>query len=248
MRRSTATAGSVQSTWASSTEILGASERPSGCCSRASRVPSSIPSRVWTSRPAPPSASRASRSPAVSRGPDGLRHHAVRRTGVELAHETERGRSGHLVARPDRVLHGRRAAPRREHREVQVHPAVGRDVQRRLRHQGAVRDDRAAVGREVAQRRLEVGLGRSGRLEHRDAQLLRALGHRGGDHLAAAAGRSIGAGDHADELVPAGGHRVERQHGRRRGACEDEPHLETQSVGGVRRDLHLGRGVAVPLP
>jgi hypothetical protein len=67
-RRSTATAGSDQSTRASSTVILGARLMPSPGWSRSSSEPSAMPSRVATSSPAPPSASRASRSPAVSVG------------------------------------------------------------------------------------------------------------------------------------------------------------------------------------
>ena len=67
---------------ASSTVILGARLTPSAGCSRASRPPASIPSRVATSSPAPPSASRPSRSPAVSRRADRLGHHAERRAGV----------------------------------------------------------------------------------------------------------------------------------------------------------------------
>src|SRR4051812_37115616 len=66
IRRSTATAGSPHATCASATVILGARLMPSTGCGRASRLPSSMPSRVATRSPAPPSASRASRSPAVS--------------------------------------------------------------------------------------------------------------------------------------------------------------------------------------
>ena len=66
IRRSTPRAGSSQSTWACSTRIFGAKLTPSSGCGRASIEPSSMPSRVATSSPAPPSASFASRVPAVS--------------------------------------------------------------------------------------------------------------------------------------------------------------------------------------
>ena len=224
MRRSTATAGSVQSTWASSTVIFGAKLTPSAGCSRASRVPSSMPSRVCTSRPAPPSARRCSRSPAVSPGRMVCGHQAVRRTGVELLDDPERGRPAHLVAGPDGVLHRGGTTPGGQHREVQVHPAVHRDVQRRLREQGAVGDHRAAVGTELAQRRLEVGVARVPRLEHGYAELLGAHADRGGHQPAATAGRGVGTGDHAHQLVPAGRDRLERRDGDVGGAGEDDPH------------------------
>ena len=67
--RSMATAGRPQSTCASSGVILGAKLIPSSGCGTARSCPDSIPSRVPTSSAAPDTASRASRSPAVSRGP-----------------------------------------------------------------------------------------------------------------------------------------------------------------------------------
>ena len=122
---------------------------------RSSSEPSAIPSSVATSSPAPPSASRSSRSPAVSSGRIGLGHQPVRRTGVELLDDPERGGAGDVVAGPDRVLHRGGAAPRGQQREVQVDPAAGRDVERRLRQQRAVRHHRAGVGGEPAQVVLE---------------------------------------------------------------------------------------------
>ena len=69
--RSMATAGRAQSTRASSGLIFGARLTPSAGCGTAWISPDSIPSRVSTSSFAPEKASRASRSPAVSRGPTG---------------------------------------------------------------------------------------------------------------------------------------------------------------------------------
>ena len=160
----------------------------------------------------------------MSLGPDGLGHQAVRRAGVELLDDPERGRAAHLVTGPDRVLDRGGTAPRRQHREVQVHPAVLGDVECRLRQQRAVGDDRAAVGPQLSQRRLEVRVARMLRLEHGYAELLGALRHRRGDQPAAPAGRRVGPGDHADQLVPAGRDRLEGGEGDLGGAGEDDPH------------------------
>ncbi|GAA3072822.1 hypothetical protein GCM10020000_67060 [Streptomyces olivoverticillatus] len=84
---------------------------------------------------------------------------------------------------------------------MQVDPAVRGDVERRLGQQGAVGDDRAAVGRDLAQPGEEVLVARAGGLEHLDAGLLRALGDGAGDQPAAAPGGRVGPGDDGDDLV-----------------------------------------------
>ncbi len=68
MRRSTTCAGSSHRTRASSTVIFGATLTPSDGCGTAVSVPSSMPSMVASSSTAPDTASRPSRSPAVSVG------------------------------------------------------------------------------------------------------------------------------------------------------------------------------------
>ncbi len=80
------------------------------------------------------------------RGRDGLGDDAEDRAGVEPLLEQEGGGAGDVVAVPHRVLHGCRAAPGGQQREVQVDPAEARDVEGGTRDQRAVRDDRAAVG------------------------------------------------------------------------------------------------------
>ena len=157
-------------------------------------------------------------------GPDLLGRDAVDGTGVHAGLEAERRRAGDLVAVQQRVLHGRGAAPGRQQREVQVDPAVHRDVEHRLRDERAVRHDRAAVGRELAQPRLELLVARVDRGQHLDAGRLGPLADRARAQRAAAAGRRVGAGDDGDDLVGAGEQRLERRHRRRRGAGEDEPH------------------------
>ncbi len=64
---------------------------------------------------------------------DPLGVHREHRARVELLDDPERRRARVGVAGQHRVLHRRRAAPPRQHREVQVHPASGRDVERDLR-------------------------------------------------------------------------------------------------------------------
>src|SRR5690606_11975775 len=66
--RSTRSAGARQSTRASSTVTLGAWLTPSAGCGTACRVPSSMPSMMAASSPAPANASLVSRSPLVSVG------------------------------------------------------------------------------------------------------------------------------------------------------------------------------------
>ena len=160
---------------------------------------------------------------------DPLGHHAERRARVELLHDPERGGAGDLVAGPDRVLDGRRAAPGGQRREVQVHPAVDGDVERRLRQQRAVRDHRAAVGPQGAQLLLELGVARVGGCEHRDPELRGALGHRARRQPASTAGGGVGPGDDADELVAGRGDGVQDGYGDLGGASEDDAHAQRPS-------------------
>ena len=153
-----------------------------------------------------------------------LGHQPVRRPGVQLADDPEGRRAGHLVAGPQGVLDGGGAAPGGQHGEVQVHPAVGRDVERGLREQGAVRDHRAAVRCQRSQRLLELRVARVVGLEDGDAELRGALGDRRRREPASAAGRRVRSGHHADELVRRRRDRLEGREGRLRRPGEDDPH------------------------
>ncbi len=158
-------------------------------------------------------------------GADLLGDDAVDRAGVQALLDQEGGRAGDLVAGHHRVLDGRGAAPGGEQREVQVDPAVLRDLQGAGAQQGAVGDDRAAVGRELGEPGDEVGVARLRRLEDLDPGLLGALGDGAGDELATAAGGGVGAGDHRDDLVPVGGEQgVQGGNGDLGGAGEHEAH------------------------
>ena len=101
---------------------------------------------------------------------------------------------------------------------------MGRDVQRGLGQEGAVRDDGAAVGAQLLQRLLELRVARVLGLEQRDAELLGALRHGAGDQLAAAAGGRVGAGDDADQLVAGLGDGVQGGDGDLGGAGEHDAH------------------------
>ena len=133
-----------------------------------------------TSRPAPPSARRPSRSPAVSVGR--IRSVITPNTGPASSSLTMRNVVAPVTSSPAQIACWTGAAPRQcgQAREVQVDPAVRGDVEGGLRQQGAVRHDRAAVGRQVAQLLLEVRVAGVGGLEDRDAELLGALGDRAG--------------------------------------------------------------------
>ena len=199
-----------------------------------------MPSRVATSSPAPPSASRAEQVAGGVGGADPLGHHAERRAGVELLDDPERRGAGDLVAGPDRVLHRGGAAPRGQAGEVQVDPAVRRDVERRLRQQRAVGDDRAAVGRQVAQLLPGTpGRGGGSGLSTGTPSSSARWADRAGDQLAAAARRRVGAGDDADQLV-ARSRRSRPGRARRPRGCRRrrQAHLRGRARAvGVRADL-----------
>ena len=127
--------------------------RPRRAAAGPRRVPSSMPSRVATSRP------RAGDGEAVEEiaggvaRPDRLGDHAVDRAGVEPLFEQERRRAGDLVAGHQGPLHGRGPAPGGQQREVQVHPAAaaGRPGRRggsarRTRRPGSSRGRSRAAG------------------------------------------------------------------------------------------------------
>ena len=258
MRRSTANAGSVQRTSASSTGIFGASETPSAGCGTAVSDPASIASSTAHQQlRALDRTSRPSRSPAVSVGPDVLDHGAEHRAGVQARLELEHRRAGHLVAVQHRVLHRRRATPRRQQREVQVDPAVPRDGERGRRDQRAVGDDRHAVRRDLAQPVLELRLARAGpgsapRCRARRPTRRPATGAAGGPGRRRRPGRVTTATSSCAER----GERVERRQRDGRRTREDQPHQARRPVrecpartppGPCGLTLTTGRPVAVPL-
>ena len=93
-----------------------------------------------------------------------LGEQAVRRSGVQLLDEPERRRAGDLVAGHQRALDGRGAPPGREHREVQVDPAVRRDVEQRpggaARRRRPPGSSRGQIARAGSRKSGSLGLGR----------------------------------------------------------------------------------------
>ncbi len=85
---------------------------------------------------------------------------AEHRPGVEPFLEQEGRGARDVVTGHDRALHGGGPTPGRKQREVQVDPADPRHVERGAGHEGTVGDDRAAVGVELDQPRVEVGVAR----------------------------------------------------------------------------------------
>ena len=195
--RSTCSAGAVQSTRASSDGDLAARSRPRRpAAGAATRVPSAMPSMVATSRPAPLIGQPAEQVAGGVAGPDRLGDDAEHRAGVEAGLDAERRRAGDLVAVQDRVLHRGGAAPGRQQREVQVHPAVRGDGERGRRQQRAVGDDRdsSRVRARRSRSRKSGSPGRGGR-QHRRRRPRRpaaATGDGAGARPAAGAGRRAG--------------------------------------------------------
>ena len=126
-------------------ELRGEGRARPPAASRAA-VPAASSSTTPASRAAPDAARASSRCPAVWLRPIGARLHREDVAGVEFGHELEDRGAGLLIAGHDRALHGSRAAPARQQREVQVDPAEPRGAEQRLAHQTAVRDDHAEIG------------------------------------------------------------------------------------------------------
>lgn len=184
-----------------------------------------MPSIVATSSPAPAERQPGEQVTAGVGGTHLLGEDAVHRAGVEPLLDQEGRRAGHLVPGHDRVLHGGRAAPGGQQREVEVDPAPGGDGERLLGEQRPVGDDRAAVRGDLPQPGEEVLVARPGGLEHLDAGLLGALGDGAGDQAAAPPGGGVGPGHDGGHLVPVGGDQgVQGGYGYLGGACEDELH------------------------
>ncbi len=90
--------------------------------------------------------------------------------------------------------------------------------------QGAVGDDRAAVGSEPAEGLVERRVARMVGREDGDAELVAAPADGAAHQGATAAGRRVGTGDDADELVRRGGDRVQGRQRHLGRAGEDQPH------------------------
>ena len=234
-RRSTASGRARPATRASSTLSFGASADAVGGLRRASSVPSSMPSRVATSSPAPRDGEPAEQVAAGVRGaapPRSRRRTPGRCPGPPRA---EGRGAGHLVAGHHRVLHRGRPAPGGQQREVQVDPAVARHVERR--RAGRARRRRrpgSSPGASVAQRGQERGVARArpGFSTGTPGSSARCADRRAAEP-AAAAGRGVGPGEDGDDLVPGGEQRL-RARARRRPGCRRRPRARSSHAPGRR--------------
>ena len=141
-------------------------------------------------------------------------------------------------------LHGGGAAVGGQAGEVQVEPAVRRDLQGVRGHERPVGHDDGHVRGEGAHLVEDGGPGLTAQavgLEDGHPGRLGGAGHRGrGEHPLAAHGR-VGAGEHADDLVLGAQQRV--QHGHRGLGGAGVEHA--QRTGGVGSGRGIGRGVRV---
>ena len=124
-----------------------------------------------------------------------------------------------------RVLDRRRPPPRGQQGEVQVHPAVPRDRQRRRWYQRAVGDNRSAVRGEFGEPREERRFPGTGRGQHLDPVRVGPRAGRRADQVPAPPRRRVRPGQHREKLVLGRGDRVERGYRHRRGTREHQPHL-----------------------
>lgn len=162
-------------------------------------------------------ASRVTRS-------DRLRQRPEHGPGVQALLDPERRCTGHLVPRDDRVLHRGGAAPRRQHREVEVDPPVPRHVQDGGWQQGAVGDDGSSVELELREPGPEgLVAWRRGR-QNLEPDLQGAFLDRARVQRAPPTGARVGSGEHGDHLVARSEERIQRRHRDGRGSGEEQSH------------------------
>ena len=108
-------------------------------------MPASIADSVWASRTAPLWDSRVQQDAGGVAGLHGFGEGSEDGAGVQSLLETEGDGAGDVVAGDHGALHGGGAAPGRQQREVQVHPAVAGHVEGGTGNQPAVGNDRRDV-------------------------------------------------------------------------------------------------------
>ena len=131
------------------------------------------------------------------------------------------------VTRPDRVLHGCRAAPSREEREVEVDPPVHGDRERGRRQECAVGDNGTAVRCQVGEGRECIGVPQARGREDGQAEFIGAHVHGAGPWGTAPARGCRRAREHADDLVPRRGQSLQARQSHIGCAGEDQAHAVT---------------------
>ena len=149
---------------------------------------------------------------------------AVDRPRIQLFLDLERGCTGEIVAGQDGVLHRRRAAPRRQQREVQVDPTVLGHVERRSGQQPAVGNDWRAVGADLGEPNEKVRVSWPLRPEYFYARVRRRLRHRARAELPSATSRSVRPGEDRYDVVARVENGPQRRQGGLGGSREDESH------------------------
>ena len=111
------------------------------------------------------------------------------------------GDTGLGIARQDRSLHWRRAAPARQQRSVDIEAAVTRYLQHRLRQNQPISRHHHHVGIQRGNFTLHPCGFQGSRLQYQQIVLQGKLLHRAGGQLHAAPGGTIRLGQHRDDLM-----------------------------------------------
>jgi hypothetical protein len=134
-------------------------------------------------------------------------------TGIETGFHAHDGDAGLRVSSLDGAMDRRRAAPARQQRGVDVDAAAARQVEHGLRQDEAVSGHHhelgAACGAGGADRLMCCRILQALGLGHRDTVRQRHLLHGGGLQRHAAAGGTVGLGQHQYHLVTGGKNRFE---------------------------------------
>ena len=164
-------------------------------------------------RSAPRRASRSCRSPAVSSAPIGYALRHGNRAGVEPLLHLHHHHAGLGIARHDRAVDRRGAAPARQQRRVQIEAAERKGLEDRLRQDEPIGDDDRHIRAMAARDAFGVrGPQRRGR-EHRHGEAARLALDRARRELQAAAPGGLGrAGIDRRDLVAAADDLDERRH------------------------------------
>ena len=162
-------------------------------------------------------------------GADGDAHGVEHRAGVEPRLHLHDRRARFLVAGKQRALNGRRAAPARQQRRVNVEAAMARPCQDRGRQDESVGRYGKHVDRDREQRRARRLVQQRRRLQHGEAAFQRQPldGRRFGPEPAPA--RSVRPREHQRNGEPRVEQRAQHHRRKRRGAGKTDIHRPSRS-------------------
>jgi hypothetical protein len=127
------------------------------------------------------------------------REHAA---GIQARVHLHEGDTGRGVAGQDRPLDGRRAAPARQQRGVDIQAPEARQLQYRIRQDLAIGHDDHDIRCQHREVRARGRIAQGGRLRHPQTVPLRDLLDGTGSQQAAAALRPVRLGEDADDGMP----------------------------------------------